>query len=154
MTAMEPARKILVAIDGSEPAVRAAGAAVSIAKATRAPLTVVAVVHVPPQVYNAGIFVAGAGTHDYSEDLRQHLVTQAEEALGRVADLARRQKVEVETKVLEGHVPTQILKFADKGGFDLLVVGSRGLGAVKRLFLGSVSTALVHEAKMSVLVVK
>jgi nucleotide-binding universal stress UspA family protein len=147
-------RKILAAVDGSESALRAAETATSIARDSGASLTFVSVVHVPAQVYNAGAFMAGGGTFDYTEDLREHLIAEARKALDRAADLARRQKVEAGTRFLEGHVPTQLLKFAEKGGFDLLVVGSRGLGGVKRLFLGSVSSALVHEAKMSVLVVK
>ncbi|MEM3087399.1 MAG: universal stress protein [Halobacteria archaeon] len=147
-------RSILAAVDGSEPAVRAAAAAVSLARETGASLTFVSVVHVPAQVYNAGVFMAGGGAFDYSEDLRQHLLAEARKVLDRVADLARRQKVEAETRIQEGHVPTQILKFAEKGKFDLLVVGSRGLSGIGRLFLGSVSGAVVHEAKVSVLVVK
>ncbi len=148
-----PFRRILVAVDGSEPAFRAAEMAASIARVTGAPLAAVAVVHVAPPVYSAGAFVPGAA-FDYTRELREHLTVEARKALSRVAESARRQRVEARTQILEGHVPSQILKFAGKGKFDLLVVGSRGFGGVKRLFLGSVSTALVHEAKMSVLVVR
>jgi nucleotide-binding universal stress UspA family protein len=38
--------------------------------------------------------------------------------------------------------------------FDLLVIGARGRGFVKEAFLGSVSNAIVHKAKIPVMVVK
>jgi nucleotide-binding universal stress UspA family protein len=38
--------------------------------------------------------------------------------------------------------------------FDLVVIGSRGMGGIKEAFLGSVSNAIVHKSHVSVLVVK
>ncbi len=46
------------------------------------------------------------------------------------------------------------MDYAGKAGADLIVTGSRGLSTVKRIFLGSVSSRIVHEAKIPVLVVK
>jgi nucleotide-binding universal stress UspA family protein len=54
----------------------------------------------------------------------------------------------------EGKVADQIVKYAKKGNFKLIVVGSKGLGAVSRLFLGSVSTKLAQHSPCSVLIVK
>jgi nucleotide-binding universal stress UspA family protein len=47
-----------------------------------------------------------------------------------------------------------LLEEASQNGVDVIAVGSRGHGAVKRLILGSVSTWLVHNATCSVLVVR
>jgi len=47
-----------------------------------------------------------------------------------------------------------IVKQVDAGGHDLVVMGSRGLGAWSRLLLGSVSSAVVHHAKCSVEIVR
>jgi nucleotide-binding universal stress UspA family protein len=57
-------------------------------------------------------------------------------------------------KILEGDPRECVLAAAEKWGADLIVVGARGLGFVGRLLLGSVSTAIVHEARCPVLVVK
>jgi nucleotide-binding universal stress UspA family protein len=41
-----------------------------------------------------------------------------------------------------------------KNKFDIIIIGSRGLGSVKEVFLGSVSHAVVHKSKIPVLIVK
>ena len=60
----------------------------------------------------------------------------------------------VERSVVVGYPASEILTAAEAGGFDLLVVGARGLGTVGRLVLGSVSDRVVHHAPCTVLVVK
>ena len=47
-----------------------------------------------------------------------------------------------------------IVSFAEKNNYDMIVVGSRGMGIVKESFLGSTSSHVVHDAKIPVLVVK
>ncbi len=61
-------------------------------------------------------------------------------------------QVEEVSKV--GQPAEQILNFAERRNVDLIVIGARGLGAVSRLFLGSVSTKLVHHSTCSVLIVR
>ena len=56
--------------------------------------------------------------------------------------------------VLEGSARETIVEEAERWGADLIVMGSRGLGAWSRLLLGSVSNAVVHHAKCSVEVVR
>lgn len=53
-----------------------------------------------------------------------------------------------------GHPADEIMKIADKQKVDLIVAGAKGLGAVARFFLGSVSTRLVQHSTCSVLVVR
>ena len=50
--------------------------------------------------------------------------------------------------------PTRILSVADEGGFDLIVIGSRGMGGARAWMLGSVSNKVTAEANVPVLVVK
>lgn len=52
-----------------------------------------------------------------------------------------------------GEPRTAIIDFANNNDYDIIVVGSRGLGAVTGLLLGSVSTYVVHHAPCPVLVV-
>ncbi len=144
-------RKIVVAVDGSEPSLRAVQAAISLAETARAPLHAVTVVQTPLPVLPPGNFAPSASI---SPDLHRDMRTEAGRVLERVAAMARRRGVPAETRVLEGHVPTEIARYAERGGFDLVVVGSRGLSGISRWLLGSVSTALVQRAGKSVLVVR
>lgn len=59
----------------------------------------------------------------------------------------------IETSKL-GHPADEIMKSAEKQKVDVIVAGAKGLGAVARFFLGSVSTKLVQHSACSVLVVR
>lgn len=73
------------------------------------------------------------------------------EGIGSVLDdLGDRAEIEV----IPGYTPAaDILSYAEKVGADLIVMGSRGLGAIRGV-LGSVSYAVLREAPMPVLVIK
>ncbi len=60
----------------------------------------------------------------------------------------------IERSVVFGHPAEEIWRAASEPGVDLVVVGARGLGPVKRLLLGSVSEAMLHHAPCPVLVVR
>lgn len=62
----------------------------------------------------------------------------------------------VDSKIVlkEGNVANEIVKLAKKEQCDLIVVGSKGLGATARLFLGSVSNKLANSSPCSILIVK
>ena len=59
----------------------------------------------------------------------------------------------VDVTVTTGHPAAEIVRQAEVGGSDLIVIGARGLGRMKRLLLGSVSEAVLRHAACSVLVV-
>src|ERR671921_1416082 len=58
------------------------------------------------------------------------------------------------TYLLEGRAADEILDLADRIGAELVVIGSRGLGPVGRIALGSVSEAVVHHSRCPVLVLR
>ena len=59
----------------------------------------------------------------------------------------------MEFQILEGNAADRVVQFARDRNAPLIVVGSRGLGAVAGAVLGSVSTAIIHRADRPVLVV-
>jgi nucleotide-binding universal stress UspA family protein len=147
--------RILVAVDGSAAADRAFRASVQIAARFEAHLTIVGVAPPPRLVLDSPVrptlrFRAeGDGMHRPADEdaLRYHLEECREAARVRgVADCT--------VLVLHGAPREALLGLIGRQPFDLVVVGSRGLGPGRRLLLGSVSSALVHEAVAPVLVVR
>jgi len=56
--------------------------------------------------------------------------------------------------MVEGRPSDEIVETAKEGNFDIVVMGSRGLGGIKEFFLGSVSDRVADEAACPVLIVK
>jgi nucleotide-binding universal stress UspA family protein len=54
----------------------------------------------------------------------------------------------------EGNITNEIIKLAKKEQCNLIIVGSKGLGATLRFFLGSVSNKLANNAPCSIFIVK
>ncbi len=80
---------------------------------------------------------------------------EALEGLEKTAALLAKSGCAVETKLLEGADPADlIVETAQRDGSDLLVMGDRGLGAVESYLLGSIASKLVHHAPCSTLIVK
>ena len=72
-----------------------------------------------------------------------------------VKEALRREQIAFEVELIPGSNPAKILETtAKKENFDLIVIGSRGLGSTVSLLLGSVSRQVVSNAHCNVLVVK
>ena len=84
----------------------------------------------------------------------EHLEKAGREVLNRSQLIAEKNGVQVKTRLVIGHHAEEIAKVANEEGFDLLVVGSRGLSTVKAFLLGSVSEKLSRLARCPVLIVK
>lgn len=63
-------------------------------------------------------------------------------------------KGEVKFKLRAGDVGENIIDEAEKGNYDLIIMGSRGLGTFSRTILGSVSNKVLNHVKVNVLIVK
>ncbi len=62
--------------------------------------------------------------------------------------------ITVNTIYKVGHPAEMISKVANEGSYDLIVIGRRGMGGMKKLFMGSVSAAVLQLANTNVLIVK
>lgn len=140
----KPIRKILVALDGSESADNALTLASRIAEKYSAAIDMI---HVSDSEVGSSLGTRASSKSKFSDGsiLRERAKTL----------LARGLKTRpIYSYSSPGSIGEEILKTAESDNYDLLVVGSRGLGRAKGFFLGSVSKKIVGEAKCSVLVSK
>jgi nucleotide-binding universal stress UspA family protein len=132
-------KRILVAFDGGEPARRALDAAIELAKPFDAAITVVSVVPAYPRRVPV----------DPWDDKEVH----AKELVEAKVILAGRG---ITAEFLEpfGDPAKTIERIAEEGGFDTVVVGSRGLGPVSRFLQGSVSEHVATHADATVVIAR
>ena len=139
-------KRILVAVDGSEAAGRAAHFAAGLAERTGAILELL-------HVYDAPT-AAHLGLRALSkEEIGQRGARIAQGSLQAAEAVIDRQTLRVEHHHAPGHPHTEIVVRAQETGAELIVVGSRGLGAIKGVLLGSVSRKVLERAPCPVTVV-
>lgn len=137
--------RVAVALDGSDHADHALDLAISLARHYAASLLVVSVVPPLPTVsYSA---VAPPAIPEDLTPFHEELLTRAKK---KAEDSGVR---DVVTVLLEGHVSDTLVTYFKHHPTDLLVMGSRGLSASTRLFLGSVSDFVVHHTPCPILIV-
>lgn len=150
-------QKILVPIDGSEHAERALGTALNVATRFTGAITLMHVyslnVFLPLYLYgNEGINRGLA--HQELSKLSEEMHDAGVNLLTESAKKIEAQGIPVETRLTEGHVMQEIVKTAQNGRFDLIVMGAKGESKIKEMLLGSVSEKVVRNAPCAVLIVK
>jgi nucleotide-binding universal stress UspA family protein len=139
-------RKIVVGFDGSEGSWKALRLALALAKLQSGSevwaLSVEERLPHMPEIID-----------EFSEEKeRQNAIFESlhREALG----VAEREGVELKVETVAGHAAQAIVRFAEQGDFDLLVIGHSGRSGVWGTFLGSTAEKIVRHAKCSVLVAR
>ena len=143
-------KKILVPYDGSEHAKKALQQAVDLAQAG-GELCIASVCNIVSVMSNFDqVSIAeGCLTTQLSQDLEKQCRADLAEAEAMVPA-----GVKSESRFEVGSPGPVLLQLADELECDLVVMGSRGLGPLKGIFMGSVSSYLVSRAKCPVLIVK
>jgi nucleotide-binding universal stress UspA family protein len=151
-------RKILVPLDGSDPSKNALEHAVVIAESFGAEISLLAVVSrvmipiFPDEGFGAAPMTAAKDMAQYQEKMKviyQNVLDDAEKKLKtEYPDL----KV---VKILkEGRPSSTIVEAAESDGYDLIVMGSRGIGGITGWILGSTSRRVVDSCTKPILIVK
>jgi nucleotide-binding universal stress UspA family protein len=142
-------KKVLLATDGSEEAELATRAAIELADSTGSELHVVYVEPLPDFMKN------GHGTPSYDRELYEMIEDEARETLRK---LTWRVKVAggtlTEAHLRMGVVAEEIVGLAGELEVGLIIVGSRGLGSIRRTLAGSVSESVFRHAHCPVMVVR
>lgn len=140
--------KILIAIDGSEPANRAIEA---VGKMARSSLQLEAtLLCVSPEPVFYGNYTQGT-IQRIEEDQKKH----QNALLSQATSLARAQSLNL-TEPLRayGVIANEIVRLALEAQVDQIAMGTRGMGAVGSMLLGSVAQRVIHLSPVPVLLVK
>jgi nucleotide-binding universal stress UspA family protein len=135
-------KKILVGIDGSENSKRAAFAAAYLAELFKGRVTLVSVV-------KPGEYSLAVEDKAFIENLKEFHSDLVETVMEEV----KRTGIEVDTRIELGTPWKELTRLAIEGHYDLIVVGSRGIGQVAEFLIGSNSTRVVQHSQVPVLVV-
>ncbi|MDI1495295.1 MAG: universal stress protein [Cenarchaeum symbiont of Oopsacas minuta] len=137
-------KKILVPIDDSKNSWRSIDHAIVFAKETGAKITILYVV---PTIQESEFRSSG---------IDKRAMKMATNVVERVKAYAARKGIVFKTRVDHGHVGYCIIKHAHskKHNFDLLIIGSRGKGRIRKMIFGSTSNYVISESRLPVLVVK
>ena len=137
-------KDLMVAIDGSEGSEAAIDEAIELARVLGARITFACVRKPPYSLFGS----------PYYERLLAAELGKSRSTIADALDKALEAGVDARGEVLEGDPVDEILSFADNAGADLIVMGSRGHGALAGALLGSVSSAVAQHSSVPVLVTK
>ena len=145
--------KILLAVDGS---VYSDAAVEEVANRPWPPQSEVKVITAAEVPVPIGMGPWGVSPYDF-EELEKSVRTAAQAVIDGALDKLKTitgDTLKITSEIIQGPPRQVIVDEAEEWGADLIVMGSRGLGAWNRLLLGSVSSAVVHHAKCSVEIVR
>ena len=139
--------KMLVPIDGSENSFRALEHAIFLStKIQEAQITVLYIIEDLPSLYIYSPKIVEKLHADYEREYTR--------ILERCKEIANKSGININTILKEGDPASKIIEYSDKEKFDLIIIGSRGMGKFKELIVGSVSNKVIHHAKCSVMLVR
>jgi len=90
----------------------------------------------------------------YTQKMKDSAQDKAAKAIGPAMQKCNKAGAQFKYKTGGGRTADDIVGFANKGKYDMIVIGARGLGGVKEKFLGSVSNKVMHKSRIPVLIVK
>ena len=145
-------RRILIAIDGSDPSFNASTFAIDLAKRFEAELMVL---HVIDPRYKE-LEIALSPRPGRFKEIATRVMEDGKKIVETVRHKATEMNVNVKTDVISdiSSVTKDILEYAKVNKVDIIVVGSRGMTGFKKLLVGSVASGVVTYAHCPVVVVK
>lgn len=139
--------KMLLAVDGSEHSKRVVDKVIELAAQMKSPSIHVLNVQDEPIVYGeVAVYVTPEKAQQYARDAGDRIVKEATERL-------RQSGLQFSSEVVLGDSAPTIARRAAEAGCNLIVMGTRGMGAIANLVLGSVATKVVHITDIPVMLV-
>lgn len=143
-------RKILVPVDGSEKASKAALHAAELASKMGSEITLFHVVPSLPPYVNTSPDRFGNIQQAIMDEFQKH----GQDILSQVKSDLIGYNLNIKSEIAVGQPADEILNRVKEQGYDLLVMGSRGLGEIKGYLMGSVSNRVARHASCPVLIVR
>lgn len=144
MKSLPKIRKILVSLDGSKNSLKGLDYTIYLARQCNSIITGLCVVPIYPPIAVPGL----------TSSFRSKMTKDAKKFMYDAKTQAAQSGIDFNGKIIYG-IPTEdVVNFANKNKFDLVVIGHRSHGAVREMFLGSVANSTVHKSKIPVLVIK
>ncbi len=137
-------RKMLIANDGSPGGAKALAGALELARRLEIGLAMICVEELPRFPVTIGEIV----------EAQADAASVFEKVVASAAKLARAQEVVFESHVVAGHPVPRIIEFAERGGYDLLIVGYMGHSTLYNRVIGSTALRLAELAPCKVMIVK
>lgn len=138
--------RILVAVDGSKMSEKALRTAIQFAKER---YSIIGVIHVEKNLH-----IPDTASNESIDQLYKQLREEGSEILDHAVSLAAEEGVEIEPLFVMGDPAVQIVKKAEEGHYQLIIMGSRGLGSIRGIMLGSVSQRVSQMSHCPVLIIK
>jgi nucleotide-binding universal stress UspA family protein len=137
---------ILVPVDGSDNSYRALDAALLLSEKLGSNITVIHVMEEVP--------ITHIGSEKMLNELLEAYKKENKDILLKCSEIANQKGLTAKTFLIQGNPASAILDYDKKEKFELVIMGSRGLGKFKELILGSVSSKIVHHSPCAVLLIR
>ena len=138
--------KILIAVDGSEVSYRALHAALFLSEKLGSKITAIHVMENVPPVY--------IESQKVLDELLEARKNESQKILDECSLIATKKGITLTTNLLEGNPASTILEFSQSEKYDVIIIGSRGMGKFKELILGSVSNKVIHHSTCPILLIR
>lgn len=140
--------KILVPIDGSKPSLNALKHAVNLAKIHNSQINIISVIEELKLPF-------GAEYRLWANQSHQELIRTSLESINKeiVSIHENEPHIRIDSDIIEGNPGRMIIQESEKGGYDLIVMGKRGMGVVEELIMGNITLKVINKSKIPVTVV-
>jgi|AntDeeMinimDraft_5_1070356.scaffolds.fasta_scaffold23060_2 nucleotide-binding universal stress UspA family protein len=148
--------KILLAVDGSESSKKAAEKTVEFAQCLDFEVTIITILDTSTiELSELQSYRTVDSLEKLMEKNEKELELKGKKILEEAASFFEENNINVKKTIEYDDDPAgKICNYAEENDFEMIVLADKGLGAVKRFFLGSISDKVVRHANTSVLVVK
>ncbi|BBM84183.1 universal stress protein [Candidatus Uabimicrobium amorphum] len=144
-------KKILIPIDRSEHSQKSVEHGIALASSFDAEIVLLHCYDYP-EILNDEFLIYGI-PDSYIQNIKKNIESHSQEFLQGIKDKCIENKVSVTIEFREGHPGHNIVTAAEELNADLIVMGSRHMGMLKRLIFTSSSNYVLHHSKISIFVI-